>query len=70
MGLDDVANSLPQALSFAAVFISVILMFYGLRYFYTTRLEDIGRLLAYSIPSLWMMMLAIYLWLMGKERGE
>ncbi|MFH1750162.1 MAG: hypothetical protein ABH863_00630 [Candidatus Micrarchaeota archaeon] len=67
MALFDLLRSLPIAFSFAAVCLSLILMFYGFRYFYANGIGDISRMLSFAIPSLWMMMLAIYLWLMGRE---
>jgi|SRR3989344_3810173 len=67
MGIDEAYNSLPQALSFAAVFVSLILLFYGFRNYFATQPQDTGRLLTYAIPSLWAMMLAIYIWVIGRE---
>ncbi|MBI5224755.1 hypothetical protein HY989_02705 [Candidatus Micrarchaeota archaeon] len=66
MAFDNFTDALPQMLSIAAFFISVVLLFFGLRYF-TNSIEDIARLLAYAIPSLWMLGFSIYLWLIGKE---
>lgn len=70
MGLDEFYNQMPQALSFAAVFVSVILLFYGFRNYNAAPVRDVGNLLVYTIPSLWMMLLAIYLWMLGKEDGH
>lgn len=67
MALDDIFSALPQVLSFFAFFISLVLLFYGLRYFTSTQTEDIAKLLGYTIPALWMMMFSVYLWLIGKE---
>lgn len=60
-------KSIPIFLSIAAFFISILLLFWGLRYYNANSLENIGTMLSFCIPSLWMMGFAIYLWVIGKE---
>ncbi|MFH1257303.1 MAG: hypothetical protein ABIG96_04650 [Candidatus Micrarchaeota archaeon] len=67
MAITDVFNALPRTCSIIAFFISIMLMFWGLRYFTFTDIDNIGRLLAYTIPGIWMMGFSIYLWIIGEE---
>jgi hypothetical protein len=67
MALDDIMNGIPQMLSILVFFASVLLLFWGMRYFAATGLGDIGQFLAFTVPSIWLLGFSIYLWIIGKE---
>ena len=67
MTIADILSGSPKVFSLIAFFISVLLMFWGMRYFASTKLDDVAMMLEFTVPGIWMMGFSIYLWVIGDE---